>query len=298
MFSERNATTTRTGGDEQKEQGTRGTTQEEVSLSQRLLKCCKSQCFVPLHSVLLYAIIQSTLLPKVASRSFQGQGHVAASVKADCSSVCDILHSNSTLSSSRLRGNDINDNYQRCLVVCCMEEEIQQLLGLQNGGQNGLDTKMGTFDKNMMQNGNKYFTQLPPFTTKGETPSMTRQNGNTKYSGFPSFLSSATKRSTYGQNERKIFPFAYSNKCNRYVSVQYEHQVDKMRVLTPQKRRWGSTIGSCIKAHCGGVGGPNRVDCIMRNCHRTRRSDSRYVSKGSKSSKHAWGKNIDRLLQA
>lgn len=252
-----------TGSDKGKEQGTREGNGEH-SLSRRLLNCCKSYCVSPIASVLFYAIIQSTLLPKVTARSLQ---HTT-----DCRATCDVLHSN------RLRSNRTYDNYQRCLIVCCMEEEIKELLELKNRGFK--NTKEETFDNNKGRNEKSYFTRLSPLT-KEETPAMMRQNGNFRLS---SLHPAVTKRATrQQQNEKKLlFPFAYSDRCDRYVSVQYEHQVDKMRVLIPQKRRWGSTIGSCITAYCEGVEGLSRVDCIKKYCHRTRRSNPRLLSKGSK----------------
>ena len=268
--------TATTGSDKGKEQGIRERNGEQ-SLSRRLLNCCKSYCVGPVASVLFYAIIQSTLLPKVTARSLQPT--------TDCSSTCDVLHSN------RLRSNQMFENYQRCLIVCCMEEEIKELLKLKNRGFR--NTKEETFDNNKRQNENSYFTRLLPF--KGETPAMMRQKGNFRFSSLPPAVTKRSTRQQQQQNEKKLlFPFAYSDRCDRYVSVQYEHQVDKMRVLIPQKRRWGSTIGSCITAHCKGVEGLSRVDCITKYCHRTRRSNSRLLSDGSKP---AWDKNINRLLQ-
>lgn len=39
-----------------------------------------------------------------------------------------------------------------------------------------------------------------------------------------------------------------------------------------RKRRWGDVVSMCIASHCGGVTGSLRMDCIVKKCHKHRRS--------------------------
>lgn len=57
------------------------------------------------------------------------------------------------------------------------------------------------------------------------------------------------------------------NTCRNNVRVQYEKQTERMRFVIPQKRRWGNTIGPCISSQCGGLGGENRLVCILHKCN-------------------------------
>ena len=264
------------------------------SISHRLLSCCKSTCQhpfpvpvrvpLPVHKVVLYAILQSILLlPKSAAKP------VSTQAASDCHSDCKILHSNSPVPSNRPYGNYGNslDTYKHCVLACCVKEEIDNLIHMRNDGTNNmadfLGNKRETYDENLKENKNVLFTRVPSFLTtlKRETPAKTTQNGYNSFYRIPiRSRSGFTKREAPDtiQNENRLFPFARSGKCAKFVSVQYEHQVDKMSVVipdaaSPQKRRWGSAIGPCINAHCSDLSGTNRAECIMAKCHRSRRSN-------------------------
>ena len=271
---------------EQNERGTRAPKKFTgyPSLSHRLLSCCSFVCSnpVPGHKVVLYAILQSILLlPKSAAKP-------VPQAASDCHSVCKILHSN-TLDSNRPDGNYGNslDTYKHCVLGCCVKEEIDNLIRMKNGAitiDDFLGDKRETYDDNLKENENVLFTRIPSSLTtfKRETPTTTTRNGYKRFYRFP-FRSDdgITKREVPPndkQNENRLFPFAISGKCAQFVSVQYEHQVDKMSVVipdaaSPQKRRWGSAIGSCINAHCSELSGSIRAECIMAKCHRSRRSN-------------------------
>ena len=166
-------------------------------------------------------------------------------------------------------------------------EEIHNLIRMKNGAitaDDFLEDKRETYDDNLKENENVLFIRIPSFlsTVKRETPAETTRNGYKRFYRFPLRSDDGiTKRKASAdnkQNENRLFPFAISGKCAQFVSVQYEHQVDKMSVVIPdaasaQKRRWGSAIGSCINAHCSDLSGSNRAECIMAKCHRFRRSN-------------------------
>ena len=276
---------------EEKERGTSESKKVtgNPSLSHRLLSCCKSVCPhpvsvpFPVNKVVLYAILQSILLlPKSAAKPVP-----QAAAPSDCHSVCKILHSNSLVPSNRPYGNYGNslDTYKQCVLGCCVKEEIDNLISMRNGANMAgfLEDKRETFDENLKENENFLFTRVPSFLTtlKRETPAKTTQNGYNSFYRFPfRSPSGITKREAPDarQNENRLFPFARSGKCAKFVSVQYEHQVDKMSVVipdaaSPQKRRWGSAIGPCINAHCSDLSGSTRAECIMAKCHRSRRSN-------------------------
>ena len=55
--------------------------------------------------------------------------------------------------------------------------------------------------------------------------------------------------------------------CRDHFRVQYERETERMRVLIPQKRRWGNTIAPCISSHCHGLSGERRMRCILQRCN-------------------------------
>ena len=60
--------------------------------------------------------------------------------------------------------------------------------------------------------------------------------------------------------------------CRQYWKLKYKRETEHMQVLLPEKRRWGNTIAPCISAHCTGLSGRLRVQCIVSMCNRSRRS--------------------------
>lgn len=57
--------------------------------------------------------------------------------------------------------------------------------------------------------------------------------------------------------------------------LKYEKRTEYKKFMVPSplkaKRRWGNTIGPCISAHCSGLDGASRLDCIVNMCNRSRR---------------------------
>ena len=56
--------------------------------------------------------------------------------------------------------------------------------------------------------------------------------------------------------------------CRSSVHNHIGEQKRRLKYQERQKRRWGNTIGPCISTHCGGLGGENRVICILHKCNR------------------------------
>ena len=192
----------------------------------------------------------------------------------DCATLC------SRLSAPRgggdgdaFGGNSFGGNFEKCLIVCCMETDLSTLIRIKDGDTSVLETRIAR----------RSHDALPSLTTRARSDQVRAlQTFLDRIKGRAPRDSDATDLSALYARDAESAPPAPPSRplvvdgsCDRYVSVQYERHVDKMRVLIPQKRRWGSTIGSCINAHCGNRDGAARIECIMANCHRNRRSGSR-----------------------
>ena len=62
------------------------------------------------------------------------------------------------------------------------------------------------------------------------------------------------------------------NSVNAKWDLKYEKKTEYKQLTLPvvAKRRWGSTIGPCIAAHCAGRTGASRTACIVNMCNRKR----------------------------
>lgn len=215
------------------------------------------------HCVAIITVAMCLLLPGNGSA-------LPLEQTSDCNTVCNQMQSS------------FGGNFEKCLIVCCMEADLNELIRLREKHADPrmkrealapLRTRHGQVTGN-----DGVLSAILPKKTNGEASSRLARLAalldQISALGIGQNENSGAEDDSGKQNENYVDfgSVAYDGNCERYVSVLFERQVDKMSVMIPQKRRWGSTIGLCINAHCGGVNGPRRVSCIVANCHRNRRS--------------------------